>query len=70
MCGVIEVSLGVWMWHACWVSSDNVEVGTCIHSSLAVPLYLQDTHRMELDVDVVQNNTPLSQSNVITRQMK
>ena len=37
---LVEVFLGVWVWHPRWVTPHNVEVGSCSHSGLGMPLDL------------------------------
>ena len=40
VCWVIEVVLGVWMWHSSRITSDDVEICSSRQTSLAVPLNL------------------------------
>jgi len=53
---IVQILVGVRVWHACRVASYNVEVGSCWHSSLGVPLHLSLHHtaitcKQQLDTD-------------------
>ena len=41
---VVEITLGfVWMGHTSWITANDVEVSSRGHTSLGVPLYLEQT---------------------------